>query len=387
MTENNKYIIALSKASLFNIQPENPPKSIDWQYIYDKAKEQSIVAFLAYSIEKLPKELQPDNIDKWRKVIITTGFLMEVKHRELDRMMEIYADNNIYPIFLKGVVVKELYPVPELRTMGDFDIWVDSSERAAAEELFIKEGYTIRRDTLYSEVDKGQVHGEIFISLEDDFRADPKLWDSRLKKNTIVDTKGRKILSPTYELAYSVIHAAKHLTREGCGIRNIFDAALIIAKRGANIDFDLAEDICRSQGYEQVYGYILTAVNMLYGIDVPKDKLSDIKLTYKFIDYILSYGVFGRDIEGNVLNAQVARREGDNVGMIRRIFFPPRKMMWHKYQYLKISPLLTPVGWIHRIITAVFIKKYSVKSMIKGVNKSIEYGNERDKKLEEIKLK
>ncbi len=387
MTENDKYIIALSKASLFDTIPVNPPKDIDWQYIYDKAKEQSIVAFLAYSIMKLPEEHHPNNYDKWRKSIITTGFLMDVKHRELDRMMNIYAENNIYPIYLKGVVVKDLYPVPELRTMGDFDIWVDKSERKKAEDLFIAEGYTIRRDTLYSEIDKGQIHGEIFESLEDDFRVDPSLWDNKLKENLIIDNKGRKILTPTYELAYSIIHTAKHLTREGCGIRNIFDVVLIIEKRRENIDFDLAEDICKSQGYEKVYRYILTSAHILYGIDIPQNKLCNLELTNKFLDYIMSYGIFGKDMEGNVLNAQVARREGDGVGMFRRIFFPPRKMMWHKYQYLKLSPLLTPVAWINRIITAVFIKKYSVKSMIKGINKSIEYGNERDKKLDEIDLK
>ncbi len=60
--------------------------------------------------------------------------------------------------------------------------------------------------------------------------------------------------------------------------------------------------------------------------------------------------------------------------------------MWHKYQYLKKSSLLLPVAWVHRFITSVFIKKYSVKGMIAGLGDSIVYGEEREKRLSELGL-
>ncbi|MGN1318900.1 MAG: nucleotidyltransferase family protein [Lachnospirales bacterium] len=387
MNDNEKYIINLSKASLFDTQPNNPPKNIDWHYIYNKASEQSITALLAHSILKLPKKNQPENYDKWRKSIIKTGYIMAVKSDELDRMMNIYAQNNIYPIYLKGIVVKDLYPVPELRTMGDFDIWIDKKERKIAEDLFISQGYKVVKDTLFTTVDKNSVHGEVFISLEDDFRTEPEYWNERLKENTFTDEKGRKILTPTYELAYSIIHAAKHLTREGCGIRNLFDVVLILHHRGSFIDFDLAEKICMAQGYEKVFYYMLDAAKNLYGVkNLPVSKITDNKKKEKFIEYLLCYGVFGRSTEGNVISEQVVRREGEDVSMFRRIFFPPRKMIQYKYQYVKKTPLLLPVAWIHRFISSVFIKGNSLIGMIRGIDESMRYGKDRDKRLKDLDL-
>ena len=62
-------------------------------------------------------------------------------------------------------------------------------------------------------------------------------------------------------------------------------------------------------------------------------------------------------------------------------------MIWHKYQYLKKTSLLLPVAWVHRLISAVFVKKYSIVNMIKGVNESIDYSNEREKWLDVLELK
>jgi hypothetical protein len=207
-----------------------------------------------------------------------------------------------------------------------------------------------------------------------------------MKENTYINNN-RRLLTPSYELAYSVIHAAKHFTREGCGIRNLFDVVVLLQKR-ENIDFNIIEKICKSQGYEKILYYMITVAENWYGVKIDSNiHRMDIDKTEKFLEYLLSGGVFGKSTEGNILITQVVKREGHDVNAFRRIFFPPRKMMWHKYQYLKKSPLLLPVAWVHRFITAVFVKKYSVVSMITGINESIDYGKDREKWLNELDIK
>ena len=375
MTKEQEYIVKLSKAAIFEEQPEEPSENFDWEYIWSKAAEQNISGLLASAILRLPEDKQPKNKNDWQRIMMETMFVMGRKFAEFERMMKRLADSDIEPICLKGIVVKDLYPIPELRTMGDFDIWVEKEQRETAEKVFADEGYSLYKDTLYSAMDKNGIHGELFVSLEDDFREQPEYWNDLLKSNTVCDTTGRRILNDTYELAYSIIHTAKHLTREGCGIRNILDAVLILIKKRESIDLHTVENICRAQGYEKVFVYILSAAEQWYGVSIEFEFeriCSDL-----FLEYLLCYGIFGRSIEGNGLTKQVARREGDNVSMFRRMFFPPRKMMWHKYQYLKKSPLLTPVAWVHRIITAVFVKKYSLKKMASGIGESVNYGKDR----------
>jgi hypothetical protein len=389
MNKNCKFIIELSKKALLN-------KSIDtmnitlteeeWGYLFIKLQEQSVIALIAESVISLPKALQPNNIDDWRDTIIKTVYVMGKKNIEYERVVKLLCDVGITPLCLKGAVIKDLYPTPELRTMGDFDILIDADKRKKAEYILQENGYELKRDTLYTAIDKNGAHGEIFSSLEDDFRINPEYWDNEIKNNTYFKDN-RLLLTPSYEFAYSIVHAAKHLTREGCGIRNLFDVIVLLKNRDG-IDLKLVEKICKVQGYENVLYYMLTAAECWYGISVdatiPRMNIDD---TERFVEYMLSYGIFGRDLAGNVLSRQVLRREGNGVCAFRRIFFPPAKMMWHKYRYLKKTPWLLPVAWIHRFITAVFIKKYSVKGMLTGIDESIRYGKERDNQLDELGLK
>jgi hypothetical protein len=283
-------------------------------------------------------------------------------------------------------VVKDLYPTPELRTMGDFDILIDKDNRIVAEKIFEENGYDVRKDTLFIEVDKNGIHGEIFFSLEAEFKNEPDYWNERIKENIHLDNN-RYLLNPTYEFAYSVIHTAKHLMGSGCGIRNLFDVLMLLQKRD-NIDFKLAETICKSQNYEKVLYYMVTAAEHWYGIEIDSSiKRMDIDATEKFLEYLLSYGIFGKSTEGNVLSVQIVKCKDEHIGALRRLFFPPRKMIWDKYQYLKKSALLLPIAWIHRFITAVFIRKYSVKQMLSGIDESVKYLNDRDKWLNELDLK
>jgi hypothetical protein len=162
---------------------------------------------------------------------------------------------------------------------------------------------------------------------------------------------------------------------------------LLLQKR-EGIDIKLVEKACLAQHCEKILYYMLTAAEQWYGVQIEGNfHRMDAALTERFLEYLLSYGVFGKSTEGNILATQVVKREGSDVSAFRRIFFPPRKMMWHKYQYLKKSALLLPVAWVHRFFTSVFVKKYSVKGMITGIDESISFGKDRDKWLNDLGLK
>lgn len=384
MTIEEKYFIELSQAAIFDDEVTLPPEKLNWQYLWDKSREQNLTGLLASKVLKLPKDKLPGNVDQWNISMMQTAMIMGDRFDEFDIIIELLKENGIEPICLKGSVVKDFYPIPLLRTMGDFDIWVDRDQRSAAEAIFESEGYILDRNTLFTAIEKNGVHWELFESLEDDFRETPTFWNDELRKNVVVDNEGKRVLSPTYELAYTVIHASKHFTREGCGLRNMLDVALILRHKIQDIDLDKVYEICASQGYEKIFLYFLSAARQWYGVEYNYNKT--LPNSDKFLEYLLSYGVFGRELNGKVLAAQVVRREGDDVSPLRRIFFPPAKMIWHKYQYVKKTPLLLPVAWVHRFCTAVFVKKYSIKDMAAGLHDSLEYGQEREAWLNELDI-
>ncbi len=382
MSPEQTYIIALSKAAIFDEDPPLPPEDIDWQYIWDKAYEQNISGLLASAILKLPKDKQPNNAAQWRNIMIQTMVIMSRKNAEFERMSAKLKENQIEPICLKGCVLKDLYPDPALRVMGDFDVLIEKHQRKQAEEIFAQEGYMIRRDTLFIEVTKGNINGELFESLEAELKHEPQKWNNILKNNAIY-ADGKRILNPTYEFAFSIIHTAKHLIGVGCGLRSVLDAVLMLKHR-RNIDFEKVNEACKAQGYERVLSYIITIAEQFYGLRTD-DGIERIDCE-KLLEYMLDGGVFGHTDESNVLIQQVAKQGGESVGAIRRIFFPPREMLAYKYQYVKKSPLLLPVAWVHRFFTAVFVRRHSIKGMAANINESVKYSKEHDEKLKELGL-
>ena len=387
MKYDDRYIVELSRAAIFDDTPFVPEESLDWEYIYNKSIEQNITGLIASVIPKVPQNKQPKDFQKWQSSLFKTISIMGRRNAEFERILRELKNNSVAPLCLKGIVVKDIYPTPELRTMGDFDILIEKEERDICESTFDNMGYKLTKNTLFFEVDKGFVHGEVFFSLEDDFRKRPWLWDKELKQNVGFEN-GKKTLLPTYEFAYSIIHTAKHLVREGCGIRNLLDAVLLLKHKSNEIDMNVVERICKSQAYERILYFIITAAEIYYDVKIRSNiiRISQNE-TEVFVDYLLQYGIFGKEIEGNVLAQQVVRREGNDVSPLRRIFFPPKEMIWHRYQYVKKSSLLLPVAWIHRFITAVFVKKYSISSMLDGIDKSLEYGYEHDVWMEKLQIK
>ena len=90
---------------------------------------------------------------------------------------------------------------------------------------------------------------------------------------------------------------------------------------------------------------------------------------------MLTYGVFGKVEQGNVLIPQVAKRS-NNVAAARKIFFPPVNMLDYKYRYLKKYPFLLPVAWIHRVFEAKRRWGYSVKDMLRSLRGAAKYSEE-----------
>ena len=61
--------------------------------------------------------------------------------------------------------------------------------------------------------------------------------------------------------------------------------------------------------------------------------------------------------------AKAAKHEDVSIGGLMKILFPTVKLLDYRYKYLKNFPFLLPVAWIHRILSAIFKHKYSIKQM------------------------
>lgn len=377
---NKEYFVSLAKTSILGEKTENPPKDTDWKYIWDKAYAQNISGIIAESVLRLPPELQPENTELWNEGMMQTLFLMSQKFAEFGRISKLFVNSGIEVVCLKGIVTKDLYPVPELRVMGDFDLFVKKSQINTVSDILRNEGYEILKEPVGITAKKGGIMWEIFFTLEQEFRENTLAYDEKLFDEKVSIGNGLYRLNNTHMLSHMILHFGQHLIYTGSGIRNLLDIVIFVKKYKDETDFEEVKRICADNYFERLYQYVMTAVDEIFGVSVEHEDY-EIK---QFIDILLEGGVFG-EAANNVMARQTSRQIG-NVGMIRRVFFPTCEMLETSYSYLKKHRWLLPVAWVHRIFRARLHRKYTFKSMISDLGESVKYAKKHDVQMNDLKL-
>lgn len=385
MNADDKYIVELAKASIFDQIPANPEEGIDWNYIFKKANEQNIVGLLYCAVSKLDGQYQPGReiMEKWNKLMLTTMGVMTQKYYEFQRMCKIITDRGIRLIGLKGCIVRELYPVPELRTMGDFDVLVRKEDLGEVTEIFKEEGYRVEKDLFNIVCNNGNGMWEVFTTMGEEFRNISEKIDETFF-NSCVEDVTIDYPQPTYFLAHLIAHTGKHYVTNGAGIRNLCDIALFIDNYKPDIDFKKVKEVCEEEGYRNIYRYVINSVNEWFGVDISGIE-TEKEDSEKFMEYSLEYGLLGL-MGSNSLAIQVAKQEDDSVGGIRKMMFPTVKLLDYRYTYLKKWPFLLPVAWVHRFFAALFKRGCSVRQMVGEVKGAVEFADKRTDWLNELGL-
>lgn len=384
MNYNDKYLIDLLNAVLYDSVPKLPRTDVNWEYIYNKSKEQNITSLVYSSINKIKDKINIDEefCKKFEKQTILTSAYSVRQFSEFEKINSFFVDNGLTFIGLKGCILRNLYPVPELRTMGDFDILVEKEELSEIKDKFIKSGYEIKKDYVGITCFKNNITWEIFTSLEQEFKENTKYWDQKLLNNT-TQISGINSPIPTLFFLHLILHTGKHCMSEGTGIRNLCDIALFLNKYRKDIDFDVVEKACKEQGYYKIYCHLINAAVEWFDADIDNINISKTD-TEKFIEYMLLNGVFGK--HGNTVLSQLTKTENKNDSIRKKLFFPSVDALKHRYKYLNDYPYLLPIAWINRFFSAVFKRKFSVLRMSKDVKAAVEYSETREYWLKELDL-
>lgn len=385
MKYDDIYITELSRAAIFSDTPFIPKQSPDWAYIHEKSVEQNITGLVFDAVSKLPDEYRPcgELFDIWQQEMFDAVAAAIRQYNEFLKMSKKIADIGIKAVVLKGGFMRGLYPVPELRTMGDFDILIQKTDLPAVTKLFKANGYEINKAVFGIEAQNENAFWELFYVLEEEFINEPEKNTRDVYEHTL-PFGSIYVPGPTLFFAHMVIHTGKHYVEKGAGIRNLLDIALYIKKYAGEIDFKRVEEICREQNYSKIYNYILNVLTAQFGMDISfiDFEKTDTEL---FMEYTLLNGVFGR--HDNVLLRQMALDERENSHGVVRLLFPPVKTLETRYKYLKKFPFLLPVAWIQRVLFGIFVKKVNIGRMFKDIDEAVEFSDERLKWLGMLDLK
>lgn len=387
-------------------------EEINWKDIINEAESHSIKALIYSTVKNmgLLKEVEGDILNQWKKETILTG-VSQINHvNTVGYILSKFNKENIPVIVLKGLVVRDLYPNPEFRTMGDADILVHEKDLDKVRKLFNSLGYT--------EDNHGEGHGAHIVFSKAGFRHievhwtlineqyfkgtnefEKSIWDNTME----INLKGVKALSLGLDdlALHLCVHMAVHIACGGFGLRQLCDLVLLVEKEGKNINWNTFMKNGRECGVEKFIVAIFICCNKLFHMEIPKEIVNNnIKIDHEFLDLLIQDifqdGVFGKgDISrgfdpGLAYDKEEIGEENKQKAKIFkkfiRIIFPPVEKMSHRYSYAKNNKLFIPIAWIHHLFAGVFNKEYKLKDKIRFVTSTVSTSKKRNKLLNWLEL-
>lgn len=392
MNEVKSYIIKNLNCSLRGKKMDIPLNTeINWNEVIEECREHQISSLVYSGISKESlKNIDNNILDKWKKETFMSG-VYQINHiKQISRVLSIFNDNNISVIALKGLVVRDLYPKSELRTMGDADILVHENDLENVINILEKEGYIEQgRNEYHIAFIRGNSHIEVHWTLDSEERFDAidELKDETWSRAIDVKVGDSKSLSMCDEdlLLYSCMHMAKHFINSGFGIRQVCDVFLLVEKRGQYIDWDSFINRTKRSGIYKFTMSIFAICNRLFRMSIPDELKGFVEFDNVYLDELIdtiwANGVHGKKNIAGIVARQFTE-EGNGIknnwiDRIKKIYFPTGNNLSERYGYAKRNKILLPIAWIHRLINAIFIKDYSLSDKVKlsmqGANMSKKY--------------
>jgi len=287
-------------------------------------------------------------------------------------MVQKVTDIFDFPYFIvKGSSIAELYPVPELRTMGDIDMVVHTEDRERVHDILTSQGYKctskqdIREWQYYKNNMEFELHDHLVYSEAVNNSKQEAFFNNfwpYVKNNTI---------NWNFHFLFLISHLRKHFMNEGVGFRQFMDIA-IVSKYG-KLDWswieEKAEQIELIDFLRTVLAFNTHWFNVITPITTPK---LDNDFYESATEKIFEDGVFGFGNEHNADSkaANLYRKNG-KLGMLGSaigVLFPSYKTLITvpKYSWLKGRAYLLPLAWIYRFIMGRSKSKGAVESMKKS---------------------
>lgn len=289
--------------------------SQEWQLLYEEALAHQVHLIIFEEANKYGKSVNPALFEKWKRLTIYQALENFRKFSIINELFEAFEGANIPVMALKGLFIRHLYPKPELRTMGDIDIFIRHDSLDEAIDIIKSFGYekAVKDDPKhYTFLHKQYIPIELHVSLVAEYRRklalsiNDDIWV--LPKRYRIDDINMLVPNEVNHLLYCCIHMTNHFGKGGFGLRQLTDLNLLARNLGKDADWDNIIERAYSYGIGKFTKAMLYICYTLFSLDIPdsiknefEGSLSSIEM---LIQSILDAGVFGRK-DPKVVNDRV----------------------------------------------------------------------------------
>lgn len=334
---------------------------------FSLAHEHGVSNLLYYAIERMPRVNRPDatQCGTLKRVAFAASAREALQQKNIEAVLNLFEQEKLFALPLKGALLKQLYPKPELRFMSDIDLLVDPKQAELIQACMHRLGF---RTVKYNAGDT-----DIYVSPEGlNFELHRNLSNEGINNTTgrflseLLDDASPKEdctyirrLSPEKHYAYVLCHIAKHLMNGGIGIRPIMD--VWVYRHFMKFDSAAANGLLMQLELDRFAAAIEHLSEVWFGDAEPTD------LDGELGTYIIRSGSFGTD-ERRVADRMLKKNMTSRSAYLVSRLLPNYETMCRYYPSLKKCPPLLPLFWVRRWFAAMFQRRRKLSTEIDAVS-------------------
>ena len=346
----------------------------DLTRLLELSREHHVLPLVFEAVYTCPaaKDLDPGRYAMYRSVCVHSIMTQALKTEEFLELYAQWRQAGLKPLVVKGLICRQLYPMPDSRFSGDEDVFSGPDQFKACQKIMLSAGlepcgtgldtYEIpfRREgsPLYIEL-----HKALFPQDSDIFGDCNRFFDSAFERSVEVDVQGAVLytLCPTDHMLYLIVHAYKHFLHSGFGIRQVCDVILYANRYGSRIDWTQLLENCRQIHADRFAAAMFRIGSHYFVFDAdaaayPEAWRSIEADELPMLEDLLRAGIYGsadmsrKHSSSITLDAVAARKQGKKAkNAVLASVFPPLSELQGRYPYLKKHPWLLPAAWCSRI--------------------------------------
>ena len=375
MTAEQSFFLALLRDHVQGSVQAPVPENMDCEALLAIARDQSLQGIIYAQIKALRKngaEIPEEVFERFHKAFHNEVWEAANQRAYLAKVSRALDEAGIEHIPFKGCVVRQSWPVPELRTMGDLDILIRQRDVEAADRLMRSLGFARSRDSneVWSYTLDGlmfEMHNRMFYEHLGNDVDYPAYFDAAWEH-------ADPSLEPDFHLLYLIAHLAKHTVNKGMGFRGFLDLVFFAREQCDQLHWD---KICREleklkllRFTESCYAFC----RAWFGAEppIPVKELAPAFYT-SVTEKMFRDGTFGLENEQNA-GARAAKEISHSGGSywlgavkltLRRIFPAYEDMnIVPRYAFLDGRPWLLPAAWVYRWVYVLGHKRKQGKALL-----------------------
>lgn len=355
MNIESLYLLNVLKSFLHNAPPG--PFSGSWPALIQLANIHSVTGILGYMVMSYPDESNAQVAPLMRKQCLQSIGIFSQRAEKMKALIQKMNEQEIDHLLFKGYVLKDYYPVPELRSYGDIDFLIRLDDRQKSDALMMQNGFERKTDwepvfSYLKEWEYYEIHTDVMeVDVSD--KADYKEYFSHTWERAKRADGHTWMLSPEDHLLYLLTHIAKHISSSGAGIRMYMDIAVFLQHFGNDLNWNYLQAELEKLCFTDFVNMVLAVVHEYFDVASPIPlKQIDKQALNDFMEFTMAGGIFGHvGRDSGLVYLKKQDRNEENVSRAKTLMnrlFPSAKSIESRYTYLQGKRWLLPAAWVHR---------------------------------------